>query len=296
MFIEFGIKDFIDILLVAFLLYYTYKLMKASGSINVFTGILVFIMLWLIVSQVLEMKLLGSIFDKLVSVGVLALIVLFQEEIRRFLLTLGSHSHASRLIRFFTGGDKEEMGHDDIMPIVMACMSMGKQKVGALIVLEHNLPLDDVVRTGEVIDANINQRLIENVFFKNSPLHDGAMVVSKKRIKAAGCILPVSHNLDIPKELGLRHRAAMGISQVSDAHAIIVSEETGAISVAYKGPKNWKACSLRKYRAYCLQIGKDTFPAGKVSFFLVFCTEMLSFLYTVYNITCFRMILPSVVC
>lgn len=235
MFIEFGIKDFIDILLVAFLLYYTYKLMKASGSINVFTGILVFIMLWLIVSQVLEMKLLGSIFDKLVSVGVLALIVLFQEEIRRFLLTLGSHSHASRLIRFFTGGDKEKMGHDDIMPIVMACMSMGKQKVGALIVLEHNLPLDDVVRTGEVIDANINQRLIENVFFKNSPLHDGAMVVSKKRIKAAGCILPVSHNLDIPKELGLRHRAAMGISQVSDAHAIIVSEETGAISVAYKG-------------------------------------------------------------
>ena len=112
---------------------------------------------------------------------------------------------------------------------------MGKQKVGALIVMEHNMPLDEIVRTGDVIDANINQRLIENIFFKNSPLHDGAMVISKKRIKAAGCILPVSHNLDIPKELGLRHRAAMGISQVSDAHAIIVSEETGAISVAYKG-------------------------------------------------------------
>ena len=107
--------------------------------------------------------------------------------------------------------------------------------MGALIVMERNVPLDDVIRTGEIIDANINQRLIENIFFKNSPLHDGAMVISKKRIKAAGCILPVSHNLDIPKELGLRHRAAMGISQVSDALAIIVSEETGAISVAWRG-------------------------------------------------------------
>ena len=235
MFFEFGIKDFIDILLVAFLLYYTYKLMKASGSINVFTGVLVFIMIWLVVSQVLEMKLLGTILDKLVNVGVLALIILFQEEIRRFLLTLGSHRHVRALVRFFTGNKKKEITHDDIMPIVMACLSMGKQKVGALIVIEHNMPLDDVVRTGEVIDANINQRLIENIFFKNSPLHDGAMVISKQRIKAAGCILPVSHNLDIPKELGLRHRAAMGISQVSDAHAVIVSEETGGISVAYKG-------------------------------------------------------------
>ena len=235
MFFEFGIKDFIDILSVAFLLYYTYKLMKASGSINVFTGILVFILIWLVVSQVLEMKLLGSILDKLVSVGVLALIVLFQEEIRRFLLTLGSHRHVSALIRFFSGDKKETLEHDDIMPIVMACISMGKQKVGALIVVERNMPMDDVVRTGDVVNADINQRLIENIFFKNSPLHDGAMVLSKKRIKAAGCILPVSHNLDIPKELGLRHRAAMGISQVSDALAIIVSEETGAISAAYKG-------------------------------------------------------------
>ena len=235
MFFEFGIKDFIDILLVAFLLYYTYKLMKASGSINVFTGILVFILIWLVVSQVLEMKLLGSIFDKLVSVGVLRLSFCFRTRYGAFLLTLGSHQHASALVRFFTGNKKEKLEHDDIMPVVMACISMGKQKVGALIVIEHNLPLDDVVRTGEIINADINQRLIENIFFKNSPLHDGAMVISKKRIKAAGCILPVSHNLDIPKELGLRHRAAMGISQVSDAHAIIVSEETGGISVAYKG-------------------------------------------------------------
>lgn len=235
MFIDFSVKDFIDILLVAFLLYYTYKLMKASGSINVFAGILVFILIWLVVSQVLEMRLLGSIFDKLVSVGVLALIVLFQDEIRRFLLTLGSHKRASALVRFLTGNKKESMEKAEIMPIVMACLNMSKQKVGALIVIEKNVPLDDIVRTGDVIDANINQRLIENIFFKNSPLHDGAMVISHKRIKAAGCILPVSHSLEIPKELGLRHRAALGISQETDAYAIIVSEETGGISVAHRG-------------------------------------------------------------
>ena len=181
MFFDIGIKDFIDVLLVAFLLYYTYKLMKASGSIKVFTGILVFILIWLVVTQVLEMKLLGSIFDTLMSVGVIALIVLFQDEIRRFLLTLGSHRHVSALSRLFNGSKKESLKHDDIMPVVMACLSMGKQKVGALIVIEHNTPLDEIVRTGEVIDAAINQRLIENIFFKNSPLHDGAMVISKKR-------------------------------------------------------------------------------------------------------------------
>lgn len=235
MFFEFGIKDFIDILLVAFLLYYTYKVMKASGSIKVFTGILVFILMWVVVTQILEMRLLGSIFNTLKSVGVLALIVLFQDEIRRFLFTLGSHRHVSSLVRFFTGSKKEALYQDDIMPVVMACLSMAKQKVGALIVIEHSVPLDEVIRTGDMIDANINQRLIENIFFKNSPLHDGAMIISKKRIKAAGCILPVSHNLDIPKDLGLRHRAAMGISQESDAHAIIVSEETGGISVAHRG-------------------------------------------------------------
>ena len=235
MFFEFGIKDFIDILLVAFLLYYTYKLMKASGSINVFTGILVFILIWLVVSQVLEMKLLGSIFDKLVSVGVLALIVLFQDEIRRFLLTLGSHQHASALVRFFTGNKKEGMEHDEIMPVVMACISMGKQKVGALIVVEHNMPLDDVVRTGEIINADINQRLIENIFFKNSPLHDGAMIVRAGRVCAAGCVLPLSGNQGLSRDLGTRHRAAVGMSETADSVLVVVSEETGAISVAIGG-------------------------------------------------------------
>ena len=127
------------------------------------------------------------------------------------------------------------MHRPDIMPIVMACMSMGKQKVGALIVIEREVPLKEVIESGEIIDANISQRLIENIFFKNSPLHDGAMVISRKRIKAAGCILPVAHDVDIPKALGLRHRAGLGISQKSDCLTIIVSEETGGISIALNG-------------------------------------------------------------
>ena len=235
MFIEFSIKDLIDILLVAYLLYQTYRLMKDSGSINIFVGILVFIGCWIIVSQVLEMRLLGSIFDKLVSVGVLALIVLFQDDVRKFLVTVGSHKRWENVLRFLRKSKQEKIEQSDIMPIVMACMSMSKSKTGALIVIEKNLPLNEIIRSGETINADVNQRLIENIFFKNSPLHDGAMIIRHNQIIAAGCILPVSHDLNIPKELGLRHRAAMGVSQETDALAIIVSEETGGISAAYKG-------------------------------------------------------------
>ena len=233
---EFGIKDFVDIFCVALILYYIYRLMKESRSLNVFIGIMVFIVVWLFVSQILEMRLLGSIMDKLVSVGVIAIIILFQEEIRKFLYNLGAHRRVNGIIRLFVSGDnKDKVDMESIMPVVMACMNMGKARIGALIVIERISSLGDIVETGDIIDANINQRLIENIFFKNSPLHDGAMVISKKRIRAAGCILPVSHSIDIPKELGLRHRAAMGISQDSDAIAIVVSEETGRISVAIKG-------------------------------------------------------------
>ena len=235
---DFGLKDIIDIVLVALMLYYCYRLMKESRSLNVFIGIMVFIVTWLFVSQILEMRLLGSIMDKLVSVGVLVIIIIFQDEIRKFLYNLGAHQRVRSLVKVFKNDDKSSERSTDketIIPIVMACMNMARRKVGALIVIERNIPLDDVVATGDVIDAAINQRLIENIFFKNSPLHDGAMVIARKRIKAAGCILPVSHNVDIPKELGLRHRAAMGISQESDAIAVVCSEETGRISVAVKG-------------------------------------------------------------
>lgn len=237
MFIEFGLIDIIDIFLVALMLFYIYRLMRESRSLNVFIGIMVFIVIWLFVSQIIQMRLLGSILDKLVSVGVIALIVLFQEDIRTFLYNLGAHRRMRSFMRFFSkekGKDQKEV-KETIMPIVMSCMNLSKGKVGALIVIERTMPLDDIVRTGDLIDAALNQRLIENVFFKNSPLHDGAMIVSKRRIKAAGCILPVSHDLDIPKELGLRHRAAMGMSQESDALAVVVSEETGGISVAVRG-------------------------------------------------------------
>ncbi len=238
MFFEFGIKDIIDIVLVALMLFYVYRLMKESRSLNVFMGILVFVVLWLLVSQVLEMKLLGAIMDKLVSVGVIALIVLFQDDIRKFLYNLGAHQRIKAIRKMFNNGDKKrnpERLKQIIMPIVMSCMSMSKKKVGALIVIQRSTPLDDIVVTGERIDAAVNQRLIENIFFKNSPLHDGAMVIDKAHIVAAGCILPVSHDLDIPKELGLRHRAALGISHESDCIAIVVSEETGGISIAMNG-------------------------------------------------------------
>ena len=210
--------------------------MRDSGSLNVFYGILVFIIMWIVVSQVLEMKLLGSIFDKLVSVGVLALIILFQEDIRRFFLTLGSNNRLYSLVKLFSRNKaKEEEENPAIMQIVRACDYMSKNFVGALIIIERRMSLQDIENTGETIDANINAQLIKNIFFKNSPLHDGAMIISNNRIVSAACILPVSHNRDIPKELGLRHRAALGITQQSDALSIIVSEETGHITLAQNG-------------------------------------------------------------
>ena len=237
LFFEFGIKDIIDIVLVAIMLFYAYRLMKESRSLNVFIGILVFVVLWLLVSQVLQMKLLGSIMDKVLSVGVIGLVILFQDDIRKFLFNLGAHQRVRALRRFVVSDDKV-LGKihlkQVIMPVVMACMSMSKKKIGALIVIQRATPLDDIVSTGEIINADINQRLIENIFFKNSPLHDGAMIIAKEHIKAAGCILPVSHDLDIPKEFGLRHRAALGITQESDCIAVVVSEETGSISVAIR--------------------------------------------------------------
>lgn len=234
--IQFGIKDAIDILLVAFFLYKTYQLMKGSGTIAVFTGILSFIGIWILVSQILEMRLMGAILDKFVSVGFILLVIIFQDEIRRFLQVIGSNRGWKFLAKIFSF--KNEKVTDDlsyIMPIVLACMNMAKTKTGALIAIQQELSLDLYVQTGELLNANLSSRLIENVFFKNSPLHDGALIISGKKIKAAACILPVSQKSDIPKELGLRHRSALGVSQETDAKVIVVSEETGRISMAHKG-------------------------------------------------------------
>lgn len=239
MFLSFGLKDFVDIVSVAIILYYCYKVMKRSRSVNIFYGVLIFISFWIVVSKILEMKLLGGVLDQLVNVGAIALIVLFQEEIRHFFYELGAHEKANRLVRFFrsekakSANDEYRYDREVIFPIVMACINMSKQKVGALIVIENDIPLTDFIRTGETIDARISQRLVENIFFKNSPLHDGAMIVAGGKIVAAACILPISHDLDIPKEFGLRHRAGKGVTTDTDALAVIVSEETGNITAAY---------------------------------------------------------------
>ena len=233
--LTFSIKDAIDILLVSLLLYYIYRLMKESRSGNIFIGIIVFIIVWIFVSRVFNMSLLGSLMDKAVNLGTIALVILFQEEIRAFFSSIGTHRSAGKLLHLFNHNEHKKTSRKDIMPIVMACMSMSKQRVGALIVFERYIGLGDIINSGEVINANISQRLIENIFFKNSPLHDGAMIIADNKIKAAGCILPVAQNAKLPKEMGLRHRSGLGMSLETDALVIIVSEERGKISVAQNG-------------------------------------------------------------
>lgn len=229
---HFGVKDIIDILLVAFVMYQLYNLVKKSGTTAIFNGIVAFFILWILISQVFQMRLMGAILDKAVSIGLFVIIILFQDEIRRFLMNLGSNRTFNAIASFF--GVKKQLGiqEDGITALVLACMNMAKTKTGALIVIEQEIRLGMYEKTGEIINAEISTRLIENIFFKNSPLHDGAMIISKKRIEAAGCILPVSQKADLPKHLGLRHRAALGITQETDAIAIVISEERGKISYA----------------------------------------------------------------
>lgn len=233
---HFGVKDLIDVLLVAFFLYQTYKLMKSSGTLAIFSGVVSFIVVWILVSQILEMRLMGAILDKFISVGFVVLVILFQDEIRRFLLALGSHRGWRFLSKLFSkrGGDGEQ-ANKYVAPVVLACMNMARKKTGALIVIQQEVDLSVYEHTGEMFVADVNARLIENIFFKNSPLHDGAMIIADGKIKAAGCILPVAQNANLPKDLGLRHRSALGMSLETDALIIIVSEERGKISVAHNG-------------------------------------------------------------
>lgn len=235
---NFGIKDILDIVIVALMLFYLYRIMKESGTINIFYGVMAFIVVWAVASEILEMRLIGTILDKFMSIGLLILVILFQDQIKRFLVELGSQRRWKFLTNLFhhrRGNNGQQGLGQNIMPIVYACRNMAKSKTGALIVIQQEMPLESYEKTGDSIDAAINSRLIENIFFKNSPLHDGALIIADGRLKAAGCILPVSHDTDIPRSFGLRHRSALGISQASDAMAIIVSEETGHISIAYRG-------------------------------------------------------------
>lgn len=189
----FGLKDALDIIIVALILFYLYRIMKESGTINIFFGVLAFIIVWVVASEILEMRLIGTILDKVMSIGLIILVILFQDQIKRFLVEIGNHKRWRFLRNLFRHhhGNKD---HDAdmrkwVMPIVYACMSMSKSKTGALIVIEQAIPLEHYEKSGDMIDAYINSRLIENIFFKNSPLHDGAMIIAHDRIKAAGCIL-----------------------------------------------------------------------------------------------------------
>lgn len=236
LFIPFRWIDAVDILFVALLLYELYNLVKGTGAINILLGIVAVVVLWKIVTA-LEMALLGAILGAFISVGFIALIVVFQPEIRKFLLLVGNPGFIQQRRRRFLfwrlpSSNDEKI---DIDALVTACQRMSHSKTGALLVIARTNELEEFVQTGVVLDARITPQLIENLFFKNSPLHDGAVIISNDRIRAAACILPVSADTRIPVELGLRHRAGLGISEKTDALAIVVSEETGEISLMKNG-------------------------------------------------------------
>jgi uncharacterized protein (TIGR00159 family) len=220
-------------LFVAYLLYKLYSLTKDTIAVNIFVALFGIFLFWLLV-KALSMELTGAILQQVFSIGSIALVVLFQPEIRRFLVNLGS----KYLNRKWFGWDKffsSDAGvHTKVKvkSIALACSHMSATKTGALIVITRTTPLETYVETGDMINGTTSSRLLENIFFKNSPLHDGAVIILNDKIRAARCILPVSENRNLPANLGLRHRAALGVTENTDALAIIVSEETGHISIA----------------------------------------------------------------
>jgi uncharacterized protein (TIGR00159 family) len=230
------IVDVIDILLFAILLYEIYNLVKGTAAIRIFIGIIAVYLIWRVV-KALQMQLLTEILGQFISVGVIALIVVFQPEIRQVLLMVGN----SRIIKnqrkrfLFWRFKLDNPVNLSIDKVVKACQKMAETRTGALIVIAQQNELIQYIATGQHVDARISEVLLETIFFKNSPLHDGAVIVMGDEIRAARCILPVSNKANIPPFYGLRHRAAVGISEKSDAIAIIVSEERGDIAYAYEG-------------------------------------------------------------
>ncbi len=235
-FLDIRLIDIVDIVLVAYLMYRLYKLIKGTVALNIFIGIFAFIIFWLLI-KALNMQLSSTILDNFVNVGVLAIIIVFQQEIRRFLLLLGSRYNLSKRFSLdkFLMSNTPGMMSIYIKPLVRSCEELSRTKTGALIVITRKSELVDFVQTGELLNAVISRQLLNSIFFKNSPLHDGAVIISQSKIKAAGCILPVSQSMELPKHLGLRHRAALGITEATDATAIVVSEETGRISLFHNG-------------------------------------------------------------
>lgn len=227
-----GIKDIIDILLVAFMLFAVYRILRRSGASNLFWGILAFIFTWLLVSYVFQLELTSALFDRFISVGAIALIIIFQEEIRGFFYRIGARFNIEQFKDRWSKIKHQQSAQQQADAVYAACEHMATNKIGALIVITQQEELKSYADTGETINAAISTRLIESIFFKNSPLHDGALIIYNRRIWSAACILPISKRTDIPKRYGLRHRAALGLAEKTDALAIVVSEETGNISIA----------------------------------------------------------------
>jgi len=238
-FLEIYLLDVVDILLVAFLIFFLYKLLRGTIAFNIMVG---FIFIYLIarIVKMLGMSLLSTILGQFIGVGVIALLIIFQQEIRKFLLIIGQRNifTTTRLtLSNFLPWRWEinrslKLNYDEI---IKACIELSRTRTGALIAISRSTLLDPYVATGTLIEANISAKLICNIFFKNSPLHDGAIIIARNKIKAAACILPVSENQHLPDNLGLRHRAAVGLSENTDAIVIVVSEEKSTISVVNNG-------------------------------------------------------------
>lgn len=230
-FLNIRIIDIIDIVLVAFLLFNVYKLVKGTAAIQIFIGIVILYVVWML-TELLEMELFSKILGGFLGVGMFALIVVFQQEIRRFLLMVGTTSFTSKVKqRYFRFFSKDDGIKSTITPILVdTCKKLSSSNTGALIVLKRNDSLEFVKATGDVMDVGVNQPIIESIFFKNSPLHDGAMIVEGNKITATRTILPLSEDRSIPLRFGLRHRAALGITEKTDAICLVVSEENGQIS------------------------------------------------------------------
>lgn len=230
--------DVLDILLVAVIIYLVFRWIRGSAAINVFIAILLIYVLNVIVDA-LNMKMMSRIVSTFIDVGVVALIVIFQPEIRHFLMNFGAGTRLGKASRGFfrriLGKQENSMEAEVVSSITEACKHMSEEKVGALMVFPHDVSLEYIARSGDAIDAAVSERLLRNLFFKNSPLHDGAVIIAGGRIVAARCTLPMTSRTDIPASFGMRHKAAVGITEETDAVVIVVSEETGQVSFVKEG-------------------------------------------------------------
>lgn len=235
-FLNLRILDIVDIVFVAILLFYLYKLVKGTVAVNIFVGIVIVYLIGKL-TQVLEMELLSSVLGEFIGVGMFALIVVFQQEIRKFLLMIGSTNFTQRrkFLRQLKFVKDDSQVNTNVNAIVKACEAMGRSFTGALIIIEKSTKLDFVKNSGDDMNIELNQPIIESIFHKSGPLHDGAMIVEDNKITATRVILPVSNDRTIPLRFGLRHRAAVGITEKTDALALVVSEETGQISYLRDG-------------------------------------------------------------